>query len=108
VAIQNGGATLKAGALFSGVGGFCIGFEKVGIKTSWAIENDPMSVLTYRNNVKGTRILEKDGVPADIREVKVSKYDLEPVDILHAGFPCQSFSQAGDRRGFGDPRGQLF
>ena len=44
---------LKAGALFSGIGGFCLGFEQAGIKTSWAIENDPMSVLTYRKNIKG-------------------------------------------------------
>ena len=99
---------LKAGALFAGIGGFCIGFERAGITTSWAIENDPMSVLTYRHNIKNSRIIEKDGVPASIKDVTVSEYDLEPVDILHAGFPCQSFSQAGERKGFDDPRGQLF
>lgn len=99
---------LKAGALFSGIGGFCLGFEQAGIKTSWAIEYDPMSVLTYRNNIKDVRIIEKDGVPSNIKDVTVSNAKLEPVDVLHAGFPCQSFSQAGDRRGFDDPRGQLF
>lgn len=99
---------LKAGALFSGIGGFCLGFENVGIKTSWAIENDPMSVLTYRRNIKDVRIVEKNGIPANIKDVTVSGFDLEPVDVLHAGFPCQSFSQAGERRGFADPRGQLF
>ncbi len=99
---------LKAGALFAGIGGFCIGFEKAGIATSWAIENDPMSVLTYRRNIKNVRAIENDGVPASIKDVTVSAYDLEPVDILHAGFPCQSFSQAGERKGFDDPRGKLF
>lgn len=99
---------LKAGALFSGIGGFCLGFEQAGIKTSWAIEYDPMSVMTYRNNIKGVRIIEKDGVPSSIKDVTVSNSQLEPVDVLHAGFPCQSFSQAGDRKGFDDPRGKLF
>ena len=27
-------------------------------------------------------------------------------DVIHAGFPCNSFSQAGDRKGFDDPRGE--
>ena len=42
----------------------------------------------------------------DICELQLDK--LLRVDVLHAGFPCQSFSQAGNRLGFNDPRGQLF
>jgi len=99
---------LKAGALFSGIGGFCLGFEQAGIKTAWAVENNPLAVMTYAHNIKGVRIVEHDGEPASIKDVSVEKDDLEPVDILHAGFPCQSFSQAGERKGFDDPRGQLF
>lgn len=99
---------LKAGALFSGIGGFCLGFEQAGIKTSWAIENNPMSVLTYRRNIKNVRMIESEEILASIKDVTVSGFNLEPVDVLHAGFPCQSFSQAGERRGFDDPRGQLF
>lgn len=100
--------SLKAGSLFSGIGGFCLGFEKAGIKSAWAIENDAMAVKTYLNNISGVRIVESFGIPASIKDVSVSKFDLEPVDVLHAGFPCQSFSQAGERKGFDDPRGQLF
>ncbi|MFQ6757490.1 MAG: DNA (cytosine-5-)-methyltransferase [Deltaproteobacteria bacterium] len=99
---------LIAGALFSGIGGFCLGFEKAGIKTAWAVENDQMAVATYAHNIKGVRIVEHDGKPASVKDLTIKKDDLEPVDILHAGFPCQSFSQAGDRKGFDDPRGQLF
>jgi len=94
---------LKAGALFSGIGGFCIGFESSSIETTWAIEQDSRAVETYRENLKSVRVIEDD-----IKNVSVEKNDLEPVDVLHAGFPCQSFSQAGDRKGFEDPRGQLF
>lgn len=99
---------LKAGALFAGIGGFCIGFESVGIETAWAIENDPMSVLTYKRNIRNAVVIEDDGQPLSIKNINVADSNLEPVDILHAGFPCQSFSQAGERKGFDDPRGQLF
>lgn len=99
---------LKAGALFSGIGGFCLGFRQAGIKTSWAVENDPMAVATYKANITDARVVEINGIPQSIKDVTVDGCNLEPVDILHAGFPCQSFSIAGDRKGFNDPRGQLF
>ena len=100
--------TLKAGALFSGIGGFCLGFEKVGIRSAWAIENDLAAVTTYEANIEAANVVQDVAGPASILDVGVAKNQLEPVDILHAGFPCQSFSSAGDRKGFNDPRGQLF
>ena len=89
------------GALFSGIGGFCIGFEEEGFKTLWASDFDAQVAETYRLNFPESRFLH-----ADIASIDFD--DLEPVDVLHAGFPCQSFSQAGNRLGFDDPRGQLF
>ena len=103
-----GDRPLTAGALFSGIGGFCLGFKQAGINTVWAIENSPTAALTYEHNIRDVRIVKHDGEPASVNDVSVEKDGLEPVDILHAGFPCQSFSQAGDRKGFDDPRGQLF
>lgn len=85
-----------------------MGFERAGIKTKWAIENSDTATAIYAQNVKGVRLVEHDGSPASIIDVTVDGDALEPVDVLHAGFPCQSFSQAGDRKGFKDPRGQLF
>ena len=96
----------RAGALFAGIGGFCQGFQAKGIKTSWAIDLDERVAKSYIKNYEQTRFIQ-----ADIKCVKdacVNGESLEPVDILHAGFPCQSFSMAGERRGFSDPRGQLF
>lgn len=94
---------MKAAALFAGIGGFCSGFEQVGIPTSWAVEFNEHAATTYAHNFPEVRVIRKD-----IREVSVALDALEPVDILHAGFPCQSFSQAGTRSGFDDERGQLF
>lgn len=94
---------MKAGALFSGIGGFCLGFEPEGLPTEWAVEKDAYAHRTYRENVTGAKVLL-----ADIRDVTVTKHKLAPVDVLHAGFPCQSFSQAGRRAGFEDERGRLF
>lgn len=93
----------KCGALFAGIGGFCKGFAEEGLETAWAVENDPHAVATYAHNFPTVRLIAKD-----IRTVGVEAEGLEPVDVLHAGFPCQSFSQAGERRGFDDERGQLF
>jgi DNA (cytosine-5)-methyltransferase 1 len=89
--------------MFSGIGGFCMGFQQAGVGTSWAVDADPFAVATYTANFPGVPTLERD-----VQTVSVKQDQLEPVDILHAGFPCQSFSQAGSRRGFEDPRGRLF
>jgi DNA (cytosine-5)-methyltransferase 1 len=96
-------ASIKCGAIFAGIGGFCAGFGKAGLPTSWAVELDSHAALTYRHNFPNAHLLHRS-----VTDVAVAADDLEPVDVLHAGFPCQSFSQAGERRGFDDPRGQLF
>jgi DNA (cytosine-5)-methyltransferase 1 len=71
-----------------------MGFHRVGVPTAWAVEIDPFAVATYSANFPNVAMLERD-----VKAVSVKEADLEPVDILHAGFPCQSFSQAGGRRG---------
>lgn len=102
--VQDCGAPpLTCGALFSGIGGFCLGFEQSRFSTSWAVELDEFAAKTYSENLGNVRLLQKS-----VEDVTVAGDGLEPVDVLHAGFPCQSFSQAGERRGFDDPRGRLF
>jgi len=90
------------------IGGFCLGFAEAGIKTAWAVENNLAAVQTYQHNIKNVRIVSDGGNPASIIDISVKSHQLEPVDVLHAGFPCQSFSMAGERKGFDDPRGMLF
>lgn len=92
---------LKVGSLFSGIGGIDLGFLKAGFNVSWAIENDAACCRTYRHSFGDINLIEKD-----IRFVEPSQ--LDHIDVLIAGFPCQAFSVGGLQRGFDDCRGNLF
>lgn len=90
------------GGLFAGIGGFCYGFESVGFETLWCNDLSKEAAQTHAVNFPHVRYIQ-----ADVKKLSANK-NLLPVDVLHAGFPCQSFSAAGRRLGFEDPRGQLF
>ena len=93
---------LKFIELFAGIGGFRIGLEKnEKYKCLWANEVDKYACQIYRKNFG-----EKELVEGDIR--KISAEDIPDHNLLTAGFPCQSFSIAGKRKGFNDTRGTLF
>ncbi len=94
---------VTAGCLFAGIGGFCAGLKSASVKVLWANEKNEYASQTYAKNYPGIRLIQKD-----IKNFSVIGDKLEPVDILTAGFPCQSFSVAGERKGFDDERGQLF
>jgi len=88
------------GGLFSGIGGIELGFEKAGFKILWSNENDSYSVKSFKHNCNH-QLYDQD-----IRKINFKK--LKSVDVLVGGFPCQAFSVAGYRKGFKDPRGNLF
>ncbi len=90
----------SVGELFAGVGGISSGFERANFTVSWANEIDKNACITYRKN-NNHKLYEEDIYNLDPR-------NLEPVDIISGGFPCQAFSIAGLRRGFDDDRGNLF
>lgn len=89
------------GSLFAGIGGICQSFNQIGLINEFANELDEKALKTYEANHPSKKILG-----GSIKNI--SAMDLTPVDILHGGFPCQSFSIAGLKGGFDDPRGQLF
>jgi len=91
---------MKVGGLFAGIGGIELGFKKAGFQISWANEIDKNACITYRANHKH-RLFEKDLNDLDTSEV-------EKIDILTGGFPCQAFSIAGHQKGFRDDRGNVF
>ncbi len=91
----------KVGSMFAGIGGICLGFKQAGAEIIWANEVDSYACKTYRENFGNGYLIEED-----IRCVDTK--DIPDIDILTAGFPCQSFSIAGYGKGLDDERGNLF
>jgi len=84
------------GSLFAGIGGIDLGLERAGWKCCWQVEN----------NTYCLRILEKHW-PQVRRYGNIKRVDpgeLERVDLIAGGFPCQPTSYAGKRKGTEDPR----
>jgi DNA (cytosine-5)-methyltransferase 1 len=86
--------------LFAGVGGIELGFKQAGFNPIVANEFDKHAGETYRENHKHNLILKS------IKDLEIE--ELPKIDVLTGGFPCQAFSLAGYRKGFEDPRGNLF
>lgn len=86
-------------SLFSGCGGMDKGFELAGFKRVFANDFDKDAQAVFRKNLG-----EID--PRDVR--KIPSEEIPSCDILTAGFPCQPFSNAGNRRGVYDKRGDLY
>jgi DNA (cytosine-5)-methyltransferase 1 len=89
--------------LFAGVGGLRLGFETALNKHS--IDSQCVFSCEVHPKAQETYFLNYGECPfPDIRNVD----QLPMHDVLLAGFPCQTFSYAGKRKGFGDTRGTLF
>lgn len=87
------------GSLFSGVGGLDLGLERAGMECRWQVEIDPFC----------TKVLEKHWPKVkrygDIRTVRD---ELERVDCIAGGFPCQDISYAGNGGGITGERSGLW
>lgn len=91
------------GCLFAAIGGFCRAFQECGAEVLWVNEKDRFAKQTFAENFPRVRHIHKD-----VKDLSVEGDDLEPVDILTGGFPCQPFSVAGEKLGLKDKRGMLF
>ena len=98
----------KAIDLFAGIGGIRLGFDNAfngDIETVFVSEWDKFATETYKAN------FETEEIAGDITQIK--EENIPAFDICLAGFPCQAFSLAGQRKGFNDDykgmsRGTLF
>lgn len=86
-------------SLFSGCGGLDCGFKKAGFDIVWANDFDSDAQAVYERNLG----------EIDKRDIlTINENEIPDGDILTAGFPCQPFSNAGNRKGIHDSRGMLY
>lgn len=91
---------MKFGSLFTGVGGFDLGFERAGMECVWQVEFDKNCQTVLRKHWSETELFD------DVRTV--GRHNLEPVDVICGGFPCQDISVAGKRAGLTGERSGLW
>ncbi|QUQ78367.1 hypothetical protein JDBNIEOD_01403 [Streptococcus equi subsp. zooepidemicus] len=91
---------LTLGSLFDGSGGFPLGGILTGIKPIWASEIEPFPIRVTTKRMPDVKHL------GDISGIKGN--EIEPVDIITFGSPCQDMSIAGKRAGLNGSRSNLF
>ena len=111
---------MKAISLFSGVGGFEIGFERAGIRTVLQAECDPWCLeVLARHWPDVERVTDVRSVGRRWRPQRVEGWQgaipasagceaRAHVDLVYGGFPCQVLSVAGKRAGLGGERSGLW
>jgi DNA (cytosine-5)-methyltransferase 1 len=91
---------MRVGSLFAGIGGFDLAARWMGWETAWYSEIEPYAC----------KVMQKHFPQAinhgDITQIKGA--DVEPVDILVGGFPCQDISTAGKGAGIEGARSGLW
>lgn len=86
--------------LFSGIGGFRIALEDIGGKCIGFSDIYKPAIQVYKENFDTSDELEIGDI--------TKNHDLPYADIITGGVPCQSWSIAGSKKGFDDPRGRLW
>lgn len=92
---------LRIGSLFSGIGGFDLGLERTGgFRTAWFCEQDEFCQHVLAQHWPG--------VPCYPDVTALRGADVEPVEIIVGGFPCQDLSLAGPGAGLDGARSGLW
>src|SRR5690348_11422468 len=90
---------MTVGSLFAGIGGFDLAAERVGWEIKWQVEIDDYC----------TKVLEKHWPHVRrYRDIRTVGSELERVDLVCGGFPCQDISFAGDGAGLDGERSGLW
>jgi len=87
---------LTVGSLFAGIGGLDLGLERAGMQIKWQIEINPFCQQILKRRWPDVKRYW------DVRSLLGN--ELERVDLICGGFPCQPVSSAGKRKGTVDDR----
>lgn len=82
---------LRLGSLFSGSGGFELAGKLCGITPAWASEIEPYPIAVTRSRFP--KMIHIGDVS------KINGAEIEPVNVITFGSPCQDLSIAGKRAG---------
>lgn len=95
--------------IFSGAGGFSLGFNNKGFQNIFSIDIDKSSCETYKYNFPNHKLIEKDICQLSDKEIK-NLIGIADIDVVIGGPPCQGFSLAGNigRMFVEDTRNRLF
>ena len=91
---------MTLGSLFDGIGGFLLAARHAGVTPVWASEIEPFPCSVTARHFPDVKQL------GDITQIDAD--EIEPVDIVCAGSPCQDLSIAGKRKGLCGERSGLF
>ena len=91
---------ITLGSFFDGMGGWQLAAVRSGIVPLWSSEIDLFPISITENHFPDTKQL------GDITKIRAD--EIEPVDIICAGSPCQDLSVAGRRNGLNGDRSGLF
>jgi DNA (cytosine-5)-methyltransferase 1 len=85
---------MTVGSVFAGIGGFDLGFERAGYDIRWQVEIDPWARAVLAKH--WPHVHRHDDI------CTAGAHNLEAVDVLCGGFPCQDISLAGKGAGIAD------
>jgi DNA (cytosine-5)-methyltransferase 1 len=95
-------------SFFTGAGGLDMGIRAAGFDIKLCVEIEPTYCETLRLNHPDLNVVQGDIMEYDKERVFLESgiNENEDIDLIIGGSPCQSFSTAGKRQAFSDPRGQ--
>lgn len=100
--------TKKGISLFSGVGGDSLAIKNCGYNLVAYSEIDKIFRETHKSNFPGCQLIGNgDILKTTDDEIKSILTNNSSIDVVFAGFPCQGFSNAGQKK-INDPRNTLF